>query len=700
MAGETPIAVVSNGKEKAVPLEQIRATVEKDLGPVCIPSKILSLDEIGLQAFPMTTSGKVMKRELQGTVLKYLSFSGDADHETQSNEIDTKPSTLDTDQAKSVIKNLWAQLTGHHDIVVDADRAVIEMADSLTILRFRSQLRNTFGKTVNLAGMRGGTTLADIARIVGRKGGEEVVEEPIYEAAATAPASEDMVHAMGDSKVEQATVEAFQPLLDRLQLSWKQDIEACYPAPDCPAMCFLRGTRPDLHTIKAAWNVAGSSVEQVDDAVREVLRGTPTLRSLVARSKTPHWVYAIMRASTKVLDMIVVPCETQKRRDDLLSSAVLDDVSRELALLRGPLCRIHLAKIAGTDDVGVVLSVQHSTVDGVTINNFCQDLEKILQRKTGQPRLPYQLFAETYYCYRNSAIGQRDVEYNLQQLKGIAGDRSSLWPPKRADTSYDGPDDVCRDAAGKEEPPRAQLEPNGQAIGCKGLTKDISLPHLPNLASDRGISAVSVLKAAIALFNMKRTGTSTALYASVQSGRRWPFLLPQIAASMPDILDVAGACSTRALTRIRLETDETVEHFLVRVGKQQSEQSEHAHAPLEIVREKLGAEDAATFDDAIVRQMFDWYFGFGEAKAAATEDQAPSVTMGSPRIRRLGYEWITDCGIVWEGSLLSPTDVRVCVQWDGAQLCSSEVQNCLGELAKAAEWLQRPESLSKAADSY
>lgn len=73
VAGEVPLAVVQPLALGPLPCEEMQELVLQTLGPACVPTMYIKLQEIGLKAFPMTTSGKVRKDELKGILLKRLS---------------------------------------------------------------------------------------------------------------------------------------------------------------------------------------------------------------------------------------------------------------------------------------------------------------------------------------------------------------------------------------------------------------------------------------------------------------------------------------------------------------------------------------------------------------------------------------------------------------------------------------------------
>ena len=73
VAGEVPLAIIQPLAPGPLPCQKMQGLVLQTLGPACVPSMYITLQEIGLKTFPMTTSGKVRKDELKEILLKHLS---------------------------------------------------------------------------------------------------------------------------------------------------------------------------------------------------------------------------------------------------------------------------------------------------------------------------------------------------------------------------------------------------------------------------------------------------------------------------------------------------------------------------------------------------------------------------------------------------------------------------------------------------
>ena len=62
--GEIPLAIIQTANHDQIPKTEIHASVVDALGPSSLPAAYATLNELGLQSFPQTASGKVLKSEL------------------------------------------------------------------------------------------------------------------------------------------------------------------------------------------------------------------------------------------------------------------------------------------------------------------------------------------------------------------------------------------------------------------------------------------------------------------------------------------------------------------------------------------------------------------------------------------------------------------------------------------------------------
>ncbi|KAJ5630493.1 Nonribosomal peptide synthetases (NRPS) [Penicillium longicatenatum] len=222
------------------------------------------------------------------------------------------------------------------------------------------------------------------------------------------------------------------------------------------------------------------------------------------------------------------------------------------------------------------------------------------------------------------------------------------------------------------------------------------------LREEFSIAPPIIAKAACALFNLHTMGCEKAVFASVESGRSWPFTDAENEPSS-NPLTIDGPTMNETINRIRVVPGETVRQFLDRLQEDQLLIEMYSHAPVASIIERLavsdiivdgegkgqlsdGSADAKTFSDCLPRQIFDWL-----------PPVRPIEQEGSfePRMRALEILSRTDLGIVWFPSLIDDKVLLLDATWDDAQLRSSEVHEAMSKFIYAIVWLSEPSNLDR-----
>lgn len=276
-------------------------------------------------------------------------------------------------------------------------------------------------------------------------------------------------------------------------------------------------------------------------------------------------LYAVLR-TTSFFDLCFTEDSIVDKFEDLMNMEFSDLRDSRLCFEEGVLFRVHIVRISSTGGLGIIALAHHGMIDGVSFSNWVQNLNQILRDVRALLRTSFQVFAELFYTYRKFLSAQLSIDYHVDRLRGIEQDKSSLWPPARAPQSFLGPDTEYVEPDNSPGKPRKHLDPDGQAVGLRGLQANMDLPGLSNLRNKHGVPGPVVMKAAIELFNMRQTKSRTALFGATTSGRSWPFLPPALAATMPDPIDIAGPCIAKAVVRVKIEEgpdgSETIGHLL------------------------------------------------------------------------------------------------------------------------------------------
>ena len=136
IAGEIPIAITAKANE--IDFSLLQETVRQHMGSAYVPDGILSLEELGVDDFPKTVSGKVQKAKLVELVEQHMSNRRDSEEQ---------PSQV---RAKNGLLTAYNRATGIPIENLDLDLPTTNFADSISLLRVRDFLKKDLGTTLTI----------------------------------------------------------------------------------------------------------------------------------------------------------------------------------------------------------------------------------------------------------------------------------------------------------------------------------------------------------------------------------------------------------------------------------------------------------------------------------------------------------------------------------------------------------------------
>lgn len=287
---------------------------------------------------------------------------------------------------------------------------------------------------------------------------------------------------------------------------------------------------------------------------------------------------------------------------------LLGSTDLEFASPPGPLFRAHIVRVEDPGELGLLLTIYHLTFDAFSMAMFYEDFGLALNHGTStlQTRVPFKVFADTYYLHQPGTAAAKDVRFQVDRLKGIWKMSRALWPVASGSEWFTGSDRGWTDASGRPGRPGERLAFDREERRPEGLSlwrKDI-IPSLEKFKLERAVDVSVLVKAAVALFNTEMTGQDHVLFCNLEAGRTWPFLEPWIADRLPNPMSIAGPTLTSTINNFALDPLEPIGAFLQRVQVDQVEQSAHAHAPFLAVKQQLGERDGSIVDALCRRQIF------------------------------------------------------------------------------------------------
>ena len=658
-----PIAVVRGQGLSQDDLDNLRRTTIEKLGSAYAPEMILTLNDLDLDDFPKTTSGKLRKQTLQPLVQKYVDAQRKGDSDTDGNLMEK-------------LCSLWSRALNHKSI--KTQDIITDMADSLVLSRGRTFLRRDLGINITGEEILEHNTVAKQARLLasrtGTNGGQDYKD--LQTTREGPPQLNDMIHTFGWEERATMTREHCEPLLQPLGLSWA-DVEDVYPMPDMMNI-WAHPLRKQSVNHRHAFVVDSDNVQQVQKALEKVLNVHNSLRSISVDIDPEITCYAILRASTKFFSNCISTFEKPVKIAKDLQSFLLNDGQYDFAGPPGLLNRFYLMPIEDTHKIGLLFLGQHSCFDALSSLPFYEDLDKALssEKETVAQRVPFKLWAEHYFSGRTSLTAKLGVEYHVKRLTGISKSESALFPRQKAAEWFKGhhfgwkPDPTVHKDQGMID---ARLKQQSH-IGVEGKASVIYTPDLSNLKKTHGLDAAIVLKAALSLVNTGETGATEALFASYQAGRSWPFVAPWMQERLPSAMDIAGPTLQVAIERINTSKPQSVIDFLKHLTSEQEELTKHVHAPLLAIRDALSTADAETMEQVRRRQIFNWL-----PRSSGLDEYT--------NLNRVQLWSRTDVGILWNCTAIDGDEVKIHVSWDDAQLNEDEIDKLLSKFGGMVEML-------------
>ena len=683
VAGEVPLAVIQPLAPGPVPCEKMQEFVLQTLGPACVPTMFITLQEIGLKAFPMTTSGKVRKDELKGILLGYLSARSSLNGTVNLSESDSRGDLTFTEQ---LLTKTLSGLFGRSSETIPLDVGIFDMIDSINTLRLQSSIRNLTSKNISTEELLCATSIRELAKQIDNTPSSDT-QAPKPSTRQGTPGVLDMVHTQGNQASAQRTISLLQPLLARLDMSW-DDVEDVCPVPDLSSRIFSI-MRPLGFSMRMTYIAQSADISKLRKVLEDTLSQWPILRSIAVEFDSVP-LLVLLRAGKAWSQATITEVPTVETPHEL--TAVKLPNAKTLSVHArncGPLARFVISEIKSTGKACLVALIHHATYDSISLQAFSEDLESKLKRIDSpvESRTTYKLFADTYYQYKNSIPAQMAIAFHVDRLRGISSLRESCWPPQRSPGWFIGDDCGHTIPSGTGAPllqDRAQIDNDNGFAGLKGIKKLVKLPSLPDLRSKYQISPPMVFKAACAIVNAHLSGSSEVIFSNTQAGRRWPHLDDGVAKFLPNPVTIAGNTLGIVINRIHVHPNETGGTLLRHLEDEQKLLTRYEHAPITAIAAQLNPGDAAALQ-ASRKQLFNWNPNSADFEVVDMNRELQPILI----------EGFTEVMLEWHCGMVDGETGRVVVRWDGCQAGRETVEGWAERFAKALEWVARVENLER-----
>ncbi|KAF8857135.1 acetyl-CoA synthetase-like protein [Acephala macrosclerotiorum] len=691
IAGEIPIAVISKKDKQEVNLTKVREALVKELGVAWVPEEIIDIQSLGVDDYPRTATGKVVKTKLRLMVTENR---------------DSQTSTVGGTDNLDTLTRVWTKLLGVSPGTLSPQTSIHDWADSLIQARFSAVFMRETGLLIHLQDLIDHPTIEAQARLLASRGGGSAAASiaDMLPKRDGPPGTFDIVHCNGDEARYKKTQELAIETLKPLSLGWN-DVQDIIPMNGIQET-FLKYRRPQSSNHRHAFVCNGSSVVHVQKALENTLAHHAMLRTMAMYFDSHTSVHIAVRPSKQWFSQCILHLPPVKKADDL-AELVYGDINLDHACFPGPMMRFVIVYVEETNCAGIVYMAQHSVFDGVSLPLFLDDFDAMLSDPTTKikPHVPYKAWADSYYNLQHSPIAKASVDWHAKRLRGLSKNPDALLFKPRAPEWFKGFSEGWIDIkTGKPGPPRVALtKPAG--LGVKGITGKGTLRDIQALKIKHSIEGSQIVRAALAVITIRHTKQEYALFGQSQAGRTWPFMLPWQADRMPLAMDVDGPAVQILLCKIEVEKNESVLDMLTRLQAEQYDLNRHAYAPMNQLVAILNGyhpdRETLNFDGKVKGSAWiETEGGDGDFVRDAFKRQAFNWLPVAPvfeykRITKVQVESRTDVCVLWNCIMMDQTTLAINPTWDDAQLYTEEVEGMLDEILKLSEKFALEENWEK-----
>lgn len=685
MAGEVPIAIIKTWAGHRINGDTLKQATIAQLGPASAPKMILNLkDDLNLDTYPTTASGKVRKGELAQIVRDYLRNHTEL-------RLEKNAATVDS------LIMIWSQISGT-DVLLP-ETSIQSFADSLMMMQLSGIVKAQLGKDVTVEDFKNCATIQHQADLIDCH--QQRSQWTARHRREGPPILEDLVHAKGSEEIFLQTQRSVDSTLIGLDLGWS-DVEDIMPLPDCEAV-FTHRSRPQSWNLRWSYRAPVSS-QQLEAAVKETLAYHPTLRSVSVELHDGPTLLVSVRPSQAWFDASLTSGWEVDTEDDL-NELLLGHPDLDRASHPGPLFKIHVATIRNNGSSGMVVVASHAVIDASITKLWLDDMHTAM---TGHGALLqhslYIDYATAYFNHKHGAEAQAGIQYWAQKLKGVAlQPKNTYWPPQRAPEWFKGCDYGWRRWNGsmERESERSVLL-SKKTRAQKGMRRLARVESIASLKSKHNVPVFMLVKAAVAILNIKKTGATEAIFGTVNAARTWPFSSDYSAMERElycgNPLDISGCTVEYVLDRLKIDISSSLVDWMQHVAREEDLNSKYAHTPLFSVIDRLRQPmslddvrsqeqrnlDAESLIPLIRRQSFNWL---------PISPMAQKSPQGLEMVEMLSR---MDNGLTITGFLADDKcSVALSLSWDAEHMTEIEAESAIEDLVSFVELMGKEENWLK-----
>uniref|UniRef100_A0A8H7NP77 AMP-dependent synthetase/ligase domain-containing protein n=1 Tax=Bionectria ochroleuca TaxID=29856 RepID=A0A8H7NP77_BIOOC len=698
MGGEVPVAVASlpEGVTKSMVSDRVAMLDAKYM-----LAGVYTLKDLGLEAFPLTSMGKVKKNELKKAI-KILRQAPTDEAFNGTSKPDTSYSFFHHNEILNKLVDAWEQVTGTRP---KTDTQMTHLADSISMLRYCDAVYRSTGKILYLQDVVTCDTVDKQAELLATRSANaktdagELVHLPtplleINHGSSTAvfPSSfgSKTLAPLQSNLISSSAFPDHRLLKNQLEILGLSEcvVEDMIPIKESLHRTVI-GQRPQSYHVRMVFRATRSEPQHVRQSLERCVAHRPMMRTILLDSYGFKPSHIVIKASRELLHHLIhdVEVETEAEAQERWSDDSYETHSSHF-MLQG-----HVISVRQSSVVFLSVLFSHSIIDALSLWPFHRDLEYVLSDINAKlsPSTPFRLFSDLFSQYEDSEPARQAVLFHTRKLRGISRLQDALWPPQRA-PGWMISNDAGSHRARERALVRAQVwegdwEANANSFRYPRQARIVCLPHLAELQRTHGIQPSLFAKAAVVLFNTRQTGASHAIFNTWESGRTWPFVPQWMHNMLPPAMSIDGPTASWLLRMATVSKNETLLDFLGRFASECDEETRYDHVPWQKVIEEL-RDEGAVADAASYRQSFVWdvTLGLGSSKEFRNDSRLLEF------VSRLDWG---DCGFFWNMFMIDSQNLYFVASWDTAQMNDIEVEDFCECMADTMRKMAKPDNWNK-----
>ena len=342
-------------------------TVRNKLGPIYVPDEIVSLDSLGQDDFPRTTSGKIQKTLLQNLVVEARTRESSAKTHNDNAAGDKESS----ETIEKAILHVWWRAAGIEPQSLDKSAPTSNFADSITTLRVRDLYRKELGVTLSSQEMREHSSIGSQIQVLSEKigsGNKSSVEQQKQRPKGP-PSLDELQIIVGPENDATSIQESATLAVGKHGYEWNRDVETVIRTVDfmnvmintriidswnfAIAVLAEGSTVPVCHALSEAIPGYANRAQELRKGLIAALANNPLWRSFYVHGRNQEQFYITLKSHAALYDNCFTEAGNLKTLEDVQKIAI-DYPHREQSTYPGLLFHALLYHVEDLDSAAVV----------------------------------------------------------------------------------------------------------------------------------------------------------------------------------------------------------------------------------------------------------------------------------------------------------------------------------------------------------